>query len=487
MVFGLIIITAIMAVDKLISMYLPRWGWVHRLRWKDAHLKAVAQQYPGYFAVAAWVTNHKVGRDYTQAARMHGPAYRGDNAGDGPVSFSQSFLNDDCWRRIMHWELMMAVQAREERLLQEAEAAVPRIQALWRGWKVRHEIDMDIYAWGGLEDRVHSELSNDQVAALAHWHPFAWDWFVRERAAWAEEEEGWREDGGHDAWGEQVDPLDVSHHGSMDWDYSDEENMPPPLSPASLTLGDFMFGPEFSSDNAGDGPSSWDLEFDPQDIDRVQPRVQDTLVEPVPFKRRVPFRWEPNDPPYKGDYDKWFNDLKRFQAGEKQLGKHYRSNNAGDGPPSARVPESPLPEVDDIVINEDDMEILLFRFEILTEMMDLQIWTYGMRIHEHEYQGEPFDHHEHMGTTEIFSRISRFNNALHHHFRSGGGDCWVDRDSWMAILNDLETIERADMFHDVHCQEHLQSLVTDFILFSCLDDHHFEPRPSDTCFQIPLF
>lgn len=169
------------------------------------------------------------------------------------------------------------------------------------------------------------------------------------------------------------------------------------------------------------------------------------------------------------------------------FGPEYSSDDSGDGPPSVPVHDDRYPDIDDVVIEEDDMEILLFRFEILTEMIDLQVWTYGMRLHEHEYRGEPFDHHEHLGTTEIFARISRFNNALHGFFRSGGGDCWIERDEWMSVLHDLETIERADMFHDVHCQEHLQSLVTDFILFSCMDDHHFEPRASDTCFQIPLF
>ena len=249
-----------------------------------------------------------------------------------------------------------------------------------------------------------------------------------------------------------------------------------------------QLGKQWRSNNAGDGPVERNFShFEVMPWETEHPRtVNDVLIQEV--RDNKAFGWGPKDDRYGGDYEKWFSDLKRFQAGEKQLGKSYRSNNAGDGPPSAKViEEPPIPDVGDIVVEEDDMEILLFRFEILTEMIDLQIWTYGMRLHEHEYQGEPFDHHEHLGTTEIFARISRFNNALHNHFRTGGGDCWVDRESWMSTLNDLETIERADMFHDVHCQEHLQSMVTDFILFSVMDDHHFEPRSTDTCFQIPLF
>ena len=368
-------------------------------------------------------------------------------------------LPQDLQRKILHWELLLVQKEREFR----RNAAATRIQAVVRQWLVNHDRQMQISGWGGLEDLVHGDLSNDQVAALHDWHPFSWDWFVKERQAWAEHE-GYAMD-----WqDENQDPLDVTLH-SFDFNIN--------------------FGPEYSSDNSGDGPFGAIMLIIILVLDKLnsqrgrigQWRAKDRALKQL--SEEYPFTFVVTCTIIRHKIGRDY-----YLKAAQQLGKRYRSNNAGDGPPSAKVVEEPpIPDVGDIVVEEDDMEILLFRFEILTEMIDLQIWTYGMRLHEHEYQGEPFDHHEHLGTTEIFARISRFNNALHNHFRTGGGDCWVDRESWMSTLNDLETIERADMFHDVHCQEHLQSLVTDFILFSVMDDHHFEPRSTDTCFQIPLF
>lgn len=407
-ILGLLMMMMVMALDKAFSMINAAVG---RRIWRarDRELRDYANWAPAWFVWCALTLQHKTGRTYFRGAvKQLGKQFSSNNAGDGPVRFSQSFLNDDCWRRIMHWELMMAVEAREERRQRDAVAAVPKIQALARGWLVRHQWDMDIFAVGALEDLVHSGYSNDEVAAMADWHPFAWDWFVKERAAWAEDEAGWREDGGYDAWGEQVNPLDVSMHGrESDWEYSDseEENIPP-----NPVLGDFLFGPEFSSDNSGDGP------------------------------------------------------------------------------PRAQVPSSPTSVIppSDFIMEQDDLVIFHFRFENIVEAFDLQVWTYEMRLYPHEYLGQPFDHHESYGSTDMFNRLTRFRTAIGNHLMTGGGPCIIEYDDWDEIIRHLETLELADFFHDDQININVRSMIRDMLLFRNTPNHHFVPR-DDSFVHIPLF
>ena len=344
-ILGQLFFFLVMAIDKVMSMVNAAAG---RRIWRarDATLKQWAAWEPAWFVWVALTLRHKTGRNYFRGAVMQlGKEFRSNNAGDGPFS-----LPEDCWWNIIHWELMMAVHARNAR---RTEAAT-KIQALWRGHDLREWMD---------------DLWNESL-------------FSVEYGIYQEEGHQWMED----------------THGHV-W-----ANM--------------------CAQYVKDGVLSYEEEA----------------------------------------------------AKENQFGPEYSSDNSGDGP-----------DIMDVILDERDMEILLFRFEIQKEMFDLQVWTFGMRLYEHEYRGQPFDHHQIMGTTELFGRLSNFNDALHRHFETGGGDCWIEYADWKNVLEDLETLESADIFHDVHCQEHLQSLVTDFILFSTMDDHHFETRPADICFQIPLF
>jgi len=399
--FGLIIITFIMLVDKAVSMYLPRWNWVHSLRVKDTVLRDISRQYPGYFAVAAWFTTHKVGRDYTQAARMQGKAYSSDVTGDGPS------CPDEVWRAIMHWELMIAVKEREDRYLKPRHEAATKLAAFWRG---RVE-----YQW------LHDGPLDDAL--------FTWEYgnYDPDDHAAAVEEFGWF----------YANCCRYWHRAGADrWMQSDED-MDDEVSLGSL-----------NSESSPHGVA--------------------VLGDWFPIEHQVFF----------GDVD---------LSDTSMMGAEYSSDEIGDGPPSAHVQEtlgiSPL----DVFMDEDAMEILLFRFEKIVEMFDLQVWSFSMRTHEHEYQGQPFNHHEEFGSSALYSRLHRFGVALLNHFQTGGGDCVIPLENWMDVTTDLEILERSDIFQDEVPQKLLQSMISDFILFYTLPDHRFTHQSDDWIYHVPLF
>lgn len=462
------------------------------------------------------------------------------------------YNNNDLWKQLMHWELLMAVKAREDRI----ERQVTKIQALVRGGMVRWNQQMEISGLGGLEDLALGNLSNDQVAALYDWHPFSWDWFVKERQAMT--------DMGMlhgDITEEQMDEVmaDITNNHWDDWSYSISDDEQPHV----ITLGDWMgpdFGTEFSSDNAGDGPFGALLV------------VLILILDKLNSQRGRNGQWRAKDQSLalmaeEYPWTFWLvctiirHKISRnyyFKAGQ-QLGKAFSSNNAGDGPGDefelpeliwsaeeqvlfwiglaevltieqtcALVPKTrnailnaysrlvtkgkvvrigrgeymfgpayssdnagdgPITEEERVELATLDATLFMARYELVVEAFDLQVWTYGMRIYEHEYLGMTFDHHRDFGSVQMMRDLDALRQLFEIWLRSEDHDFislpkWL----WSKCIDHLETLEMAEFFHDDRMEESLRDLIRDMILLRADPNHFLIPRPESSKHNfVPLF
>ena len=189
----------------------------------------------------------------------------------------------------MLWECMMVAQARNERVMREMNDAATKIQALWRGHQAREWLDDD---WNetlfAVEYGTYQELGH-----AAFEQSYGWLWanmcfqYVKDGVLSYEEQ----------------------------WD---KEN---------------QFGPEYSSDNSGDGPFGAILLVIVLVLDKLnsqrgrigQWRAKDRALKQL--SEEYPFTFVVTCTLIRHKIGRDY-----YLKAANQLGKRYRSNNAGDGP-----------------------------------------------------------------------------------------------------------------------------------------------------------
>lgn len=161
-------------------------------------------------------------------------------------------------------------------------------------------------------------------------------------------------------------------------------------------------------------------------------------------------------------------------------GPEYPSDNSGDGPTRLSLFLS---------LSHHNAALFSFRFSNMVETIDIQVWTYTMRIHQHEYVGQEFNHHELFGCEEIFADFCMMEHLMREWLRDQTtDDFFVPRPLWNRCLDHLETIESAEIFHDERITPELQELITDMIRLSTNYDYVMVPRPhTDTRDLVPSF
>ena len=162
------------------------------------------------------------------------------------------------------------------------------------------------------------------------------------------------------------------------------------------------------------------------------------------------------------------------------FGPAFSSDNAGDGP--TQVPLF-------LTLSTHNAALMSFRVTNMIETLDIQIWSYTMRLHRHEYVGQFFDHHHHFGSEDIFADFV----MLQHLFREWLHDdpideLYIPRPLWDRCLEHFETFEVAEIFHDDRVTALLQELITDMIRLGSDRNYQLLPRPhTDATDFVPSF
>jgi len=450
---------------------------------------------------------------------------------------SAIYNNKDLWWEIVHWELLLVVAARQARL----DDAATKMQALFRGHLVRESIDAEIFGLGGLEDQVHGSLTNDQVSAMYDWHPFAWDWFVNERQAWSDMDT----DIGYVS--DDDDSLDYSHHSPTgvitlgDWMTGDQmfgsafssdvtgdgpfgsflvmfilvldklsslrghigqwrakdvalkhlaESYPWTFWIVCTLIrhkisrnyyahaGAKLFGKGYSSDVTGDGPGD---DFDlPEFVWSTDEQVLFWigLAEILTVEQTCALVPKSKNA-IQGAYSRLKKEGKvvRLRKSVYMFGKAYSSDVTGDGPGLPRMELSGY-----------NAQLFGARLAVVVDAFDLQVWTYGMRIPAHEWEGASFDHHRDFGSTEMFRDLSALHQLFELWLRTDEYDISIQRWLWDKCVGHLETIEMASFFYDDMMDDQLRELIRDMILLRADPTHMLLPRPESSKFSfVPLF
>lgn len=449
----------------------------------------------------------------------------------------------------MHWELLMAVKAREDGYLAERHAAATKIAALWRGHVIREDMD-DMWneSLFTVEYGTYQEEGHDWVAEV---HGHVWANMCKQYVI-----------DGVKSYSELYELQDMTAPDVLIDSDTDsvivEQVMQDITNQYGVSV--MQFGPEYSSDNAGDGPFGAILVVLVLVLDKLssmrgrlgQWRAKDLALRQMSHRYPVTFwvvctviRHKLNRPYY-------------AEAG-RQLGKAFRSNNAGDGPgdefdlpeffmsvdeqvlfwiglaeiltieqtcalvcgsrnavcqaysrlkkqgkveriakgtymfgpaySSDNAGDGPITEEERVELATLDATLFMGRYEVVVEAFDLQVWTYGMRIYEHEYLGMNFDHHRDFGSQEMMRDLDALRELFNIWLRSDDHNFislpkWL----WSKCISHLETLEMAEFFHDERMEESLRALIRDMILLRADPNHFLLPRPESSKHNfVPLF
>lgn len=151
-------------------------------------------------------------------------------------------------------------------------------------------------------------------------------------------------------------------------------------------------------------------------------------------------------------------------------GSEFPSDYTGDGPTLVSRPA-------EVTLTTHNASILGFRLSNMVEALDIQIWTYAMRLHHHDYVGQPFDYHLIFGSEEIFADFAMLQHLFRSWLRTDRYELEIPRALWRRCIDHFETFEVSEIFQDDRVTQLLQEIITDMIRLATDLDYDVIPRP----------